>query len=103
MAYAARFACCKPSTRRRGTDPADGLPSQGDRIDLRRDEGGSRRYKLAWVSPGRRLFVLSRHPEESLSVDAADLAGWMADGRALRVAPEASLLDQALGVASMLR
>ncbi|MEA1086391.1 hypothetical protein SFC76_19130 [Sphingomonas sp. CD22] len=31
MAYAARFACCKPSTRCRGTDPADGLPNGGFR------------------------------------------------------------------------
>ena len=59
-----------------------------------------RRYKLAWISPTRRLFVLSRYPQEARSLDRAALAGLFERGQARVVQPEASMLDRAIVAAT---
>lgn len=69
---------------------------RGRLIDLVEREGDDpERFKLAWISPGRRLYVLSRHPARSLPVEAETLAAWFADGRA-RLVDEDGPLTRAI-------
>ncbi len=52
-------------------------------------------YRLAWVSPAQRMFVISRFPEGALSIDRGQLAALFDSGRA-RVPEGASPLDEAI-------
>ncbi len=70
--------------------------NRGDRIELAGDDGDASIYKLAWISPARKLFILSRYPKETLSLGAAELAALVFSERARRVdAPKA--VDEAIG------
>src|SRR5690606_19655496 len=55
---------------------------RGDTLELLEPDGSRRRLRLSWVSPTRRLFVLTRHPEVARPVERAELARWLATGRA---------------------
>lgn len=69
---------------------------RGDSIeaDLAGD-GQFRSFRLAWISPAQRIFVLSRFPEGATSMDRAQLAALFDSGRA-RFAESASALDKAI-------
>jgi hypothetical protein len=68
---------------------------RGQRIEVCGDDG-ARVFKLAWVSPARKLFILSRHPDESVTMQGGELAFMLQQGRA-RVAADDSTLDRAIG------
>jgi hypothetical protein len=71
----------------------DGL-KRGNRIEVAA-EGESRLFKLAWVSPARTLFILSRHPDDSMTLQGSELASMLHRGLA-RVMSEESALDRAI-------
>ena len=74
-----------------------GLFERGDHIELSRDDGMAAVYKLAWISPARKLFILSRYPKDTLSLSAAQLAALVFNERARRIdGPQA--VDDAIGV-----
>lgn len=69
---------------------------RGDSIELDVDGGGEfLTYRLAWISPAQRIYVLSRHPEGATSLDRAQLAAMFDGGRA-RYADSGSALDKAI-------
>ncbi len=53
------------------------------------------RVKLAWISPSRKLFALSRYPDFARSLSRAEFAA-LFDERRVRVATEHSPLDRAI-------
>ena len=69
---------------------------RGQRIELTDDEVGTRVLKLAWISPARKLFILSRHPDESLTLQSNEIAYMLQRGQA-RVVEDDSALDRAIG------
>ena len=46
---------------------------RGGRYEIEMDQG-VRTAKLAWISPARRLFIFSAHPEFNLTLEAEELA-----------------------------
>jgi hypothetical protein len=52
---------------------------RGQHLDLH-DASGARTLKLAWISPARKLFILSRYPDESLTFEASELLGKLRSG-----------------------
>jgi len=69
---------------------------RGDALEVDSDGSGTFRvFKLAWISPAQRLYVLSRFPEGAVSVDRAQLAAMFDAGRA-RLAERFSALDRAI-------
>jgi hypothetical protein len=58
---------------------------RGQYLDLH-DASGVRTLKLAWVSPARKLFILSRYPDESLTFEASELLGRLRTGEIVRSA-----------------
>jgi hypothetical protein len=70
--------------------------SRGDRIELADDVGLKAIYKLAWISPARKLFILSRYPKDTLSISAAEFAALVFSERARRV-EEPKAVDEAIG------
>jgi hypothetical protein len=67
---------------------------RGSRIEVAA-EGESRLFKLAWVSPARTLFILSRHPDDSMTLQGSELASMLHRGLA-RVMSDESALDRAI-------
>ncbi|MCZ8337794.1 MAG: DUF1631 family protein [Burkholderiaceae bacterium] len=68
---------------------------RGQRVEMLGDEG-PRVFKLAWISPARKLFILTRYPDESLTMQGSELA-FLFQRQQARVAPEDSTLDRAIG------
>jgi hypothetical protein len=68
---------------------------RGQRVEMLGDEG-PRVFKLAWISPARKLFILTRYPDESLTMQGPELA-FLFQRQQARVAPEDSTLDRAIG------
>jgi hypothetical protein len=68
---------------------------RGQRIEIEGD-AGARVFKLAWISPARKLFILTRHPDESLTLQGPELA-FMFQREQARVAQQDSALDRAIG------
>lgn len=68
---------------------------RGDTIELELGDGQFSAFKLSWVSPAQRLYVLSRYPNEARSLERARLASLFDEGRA-RVALPKSALEQAI-------
>ena len=64
---------------------------RGDLIELLEADGTRRTLKLAWISPTRKLFVLSRFPDIGRSLSRAELAGLFDSGRARMADPETTL------------
>jgi Protein of unknown function (DUF1631) len=62
---------------------------RGDHIEVDED-GACLRYKLAWISPSRTLYVLSRYPDKGRSIGAAELSEMLAQGKVRVVAYGAS-------------
>ena len=69
---------------------------RGDRIELTGDTGASSIYKLAWISPARKLFILSRYPKETLTFSATDFAALVSCAKA-RIVEGTATVDQAIG------
>jgi hypothetical protein len=69
---------------------------QGDLLEMLEADGARKPLRLAWVSPSRTLFVLTRFPDVARPVPRAEVAGWLESGR-LRVADVESTLDRAIG------
>jgi len=69
---------------------------RGDRIELIGDTGVSSIYKLAWISPARKLFILSRYPKETLTFSATDFAALVSCAKA-RIVEGTATVDQAIG------
>jgi hypothetical protein len=68
---------------------------RGQHVELS-GEDGWRMLKLAWISPARKVFILTRHPDESLKLQGSELAFLLQRGQA-RIASEDSALDRAIG------
>jgi len=89
------------------TDESEGAPTvsasdqvlsalrRGQHIEIS-DDDGARVFKLAWISPARKLFILTRQPEESLTIQGSEFAFMIQRGQA-RIAVEDSALDRAIG------
>ena len=69
---------------------------RGDRIELIGDSGVSSIYKLAWISPARKLFILSRYPKETLTFSATDFAALVSCAKA-RIVESTATVDNAIG------
>jgi hypothetical protein len=88
-------------------DEAEGAPTvsasdqvlsalrRGQRIEIS-DDDGARVFKLAWISPARKLFILTRQPEESLTIQGSEFAFMIQRGQA-RIVGDDSTLDRAIG------
>jgi hypothetical protein len=98
------FAPVAPPSEPVRTDPPTvearslmlGELSRGDSIEV--DPAGTgdfQAYRLAWISPAQRLYVLSRYPEGALSLDRGQLAALFDSGRA-RIREAGSPLDKAI-------
>jgi hypothetical protein len=73
-----------------------GLPDlqRGDRIEV--DQGDEAvQFKLAWISPSQRLYVLSRFPDEARSLPVAELIDLFRSGKA-RLIEKRSNVDSAI-------
>jgi len=68
---------------------------RGDLVEIVEADGAARALKLAWISPTRKLYVLTRFPDVGRSLSRSELAGMFESGRARRVDP-ASTLDRAI-------
>lgn len=68
---------------------------RGQRIEIS-DDDGARVFKLAWISPARKLFILTRLPEESLTIQGSEFAFMIQRGQA-RIVGDDSTLDRAIG------
>ena len=87
------------------SDPAEfmaeerfGLPvglKRGDFIEIDTGDGELRPFKLSWISPAQKLYVLSRFPEEAQSLERARLAELFTSGRA-RLVGERSTVQEAI-------
>ncbi|MFT3802676.1 MAG: DUF1631 family protein [Burkholderiaceae bacterium] len=75
-----------------------GQVQRGDRLEIDED-GQTLRFKLAWISPSQKLYVLSRHPDEARSLDAVAFARLFESGRA-RVTERRSATDAAIRMAA---
>ena len=69
---------------------------RGDRIELIGDNGVASIYKLAWISPARKLFILSRYPKETLTFSATDFAALVSCAKA-RIVESTATVDNAIG------
>jgi Protein of unknown function (DUF1631) len=67
---------------------------RGDRIEVD-EEGETKRFKLAWISPSQKLYILSRFPDEARSLDSAQFAALFESGKA-RVVERRSTVDHAI-------
>lgn len=89
------------ATRRQGAGqrPAENADvdalRRGDLLEFADEAGSTQTVSIAWISPTRKLFVLSRFPDFGRSLDRATLVSWFATGRASRVAPH-SAVDSAI-------
>jgi hypothetical protein len=93
------FASTAPRTLpTRPIDASLASIQRGQMIEISRD-GDFRVYKLAWISPARKVYIFSRHPEETLTFEDTDLAGMIASGQA-RPSRETSPLDRAIALAA---
>ena len=72
---------------------------RGARLDIVEDSGDVQRYKLAWISPSKKLYLLSRYPHEPLSVSRNDFASWIESGKA-RLASDDSIVGKAIDSAA---
>ncbi len=70
---------------------------RGDRIEI--DEGDETLgFKLAWISPTQKLYILSRFPDDARSLDAQAFAALFSAGRA-RLVERRSAVDRAIDMA----
>ena len=82
-------------------DPKAGLSravaevQRGDLIEVD-DNGDVKQYKLAWISPSQKLYILSRFPDEARSLDSTQFAALFAGGKA-KIVEKRSSMDQAIG------
>ncbi len=86
-------------------DPAPAMPSleellqvrfqRNDQVEVIDPNGPPRRYRLAWVSPGRTLFILARRPGEQWPLPRKELNRMLEEGKA-RVVELRPAVEQAL-------
>lgn len=91
---ASRKPAAHPAPRIVGHPEVDAL-RRGDLIEFTDDDGVAQTVKLAWISPTRKLYVLSRFPDFGQSLDRGVLVSWFASARARRVDPH-SAVDRAI-------
>jgi Protein of unknown function (DUF1631) len=79
---------------------------RGVKLEVRRMQGPygeqtkvTHRFKLAWISPSKTLFVLSRHPAESISLTRSRMAAWLDSGKA-RIIDAESVVEEAIDIAA---
>ena len=72
---------------------------RGARLDIVEESGDVQRYKLAWISPSKKLYLLSRYPHEPLSLSRNDFASWIESGKA-RLASDDSIVGKAIDSAA---
>jgi len=85
-ATASQTTARKPAVRRAVDDAEVDALRRGDLIEFTDDDGTSQTVKIAWISPTRALYVLSRFPEFGRSIERSALVSWFATGRARRAA-----------------
>ncbi len=68
---------------------------RGDQIEIDFDCDGMQCYRLAWVSPSQKLFILSRHPEETRTLDREQFVALFEKERA-RVVERRTTVDRAI-------
>lgn len=68
---------------------------RGDQVDLTLEDGTMARVKLAWISPSRKLFAVTRHPDIARSIERRELAQLFRSGKA-RWVDEVSAMDRAI-------
>ncbi len=77
-------------------DPAaPALPVRGDEIELDGDAGTTSRFRVAWVSPSRKLYILSRYPDETRTLQHGELADLFVRGRA-RIVERRATVDRVI-------
>jgi len=69
---------------------------RGDSLELLESDGSRRLLRVSWVSPTRRLFILTRFPEVARPIERAELARWFETGRA-RLADAQTSVERAIG------
>jgi hypothetical protein len=84
-----------------GSDKLLSSLSRGQRLELG-GEGEPKVFKLAWISPARKLYILSRHPDESRTFTGAQLAALLRSEQ-LRPITEGPTLDRAIDSATQAR
>ncbi len=67
---------------------------RGQHIELDGDDG-PHAYKLAWISPARKLFILTRHPDQALTFQGGEFA-LLLQRDAARIIDEDSAVDRAI-------
>lgn len=68
---------------------------RGDLIEFADDDSVVQTVRIAWISPTRKLYVLSRFPDFGRPLERSTLVSWFATGRA-RHAPAHSPVDRAI-------
>jgi hypothetical protein len=64
---------------------------RGQRVELADAAGAAKVYKLAWISPARKLFVLTRYPEPPLTFASSEFASLLDSERARLIADESAM------------
>jgi hypothetical protein len=63
----------------------------GETLELLEADGSRRLFRVSWLSPTRRLFVLTRFPDEARTVRREELVRWFANGRARTIGPDSAI------------
>lgn len=93
-ATAARTPAPGPAPRTVVHAVVDAL-QRGDLLEVAGEDGVMRPLKVGWISPTRKLYVLTRFPGVGLSQSRSELVALFASGRARRVDAQ-STLDRAI-------
>ncbi|MFA7664949.1 MAG: DUF1631 family protein [Burkholderiaceae bacterium] len=71
---------------------------RGDIIDVLEADGVRRPFRISWLDPARRLFVLTRFPDVARAVRRAEFARWFAAGRAQRATASGAVERSIAGI-----
>ncbi|SMC23858.1 Protein of unknown function [Andreprevotia lacus DSM 23236] len=78
--------------------PSDGLPTRGEWLEWREDNGEFRRYRLSWISPQKTRYLLTnRGGENGLGFTQIELIEHLNSGQLRRLSGTATLTEMALG------
>ncbi|KAF0813297.1 hypothetical protein IGB42_02226 [Andreprevotia sp. IGB-42] len=78
--------------------PSDGLPTRGEWLEWREDDGEYRRYRLSWISPQKTRYLLTnRGGENGLGFTQNELIDHLHTGNLRRLSGVSTLTEQALG------
>jgi hypothetical protein len=65
--------------------------SVGDMVELLEPDGSRRVFRVSWLSANRRLFVLTRFPDDARTIRREELVRWFATGRIRTVVPDSAI------------